>query len=90
VSAEHDALVRLVGLTHEATRHISHRASALQLYRDARDVAEQRLPGPLGVAVATVLAIAAENRRLSGLSGSLGADRSMMALAVAVLACVDH
>jgi hypothetical protein len=82
MSAEHDALVRLVGLTHDATRHISHRASVAQLYRDASDVAEQKLPGPLGVAVAAVLATAAERRRLSGIGGSLGADRPTMALAI--------
>jgi ribosomal protein S12 methylthiotransferase accessory factor YcaO len=85
VSAEHDALVRLAGLTHDTTRHVSHRTSVLQLYREASDVAEQRLPGPLGVAVAAVLATAAEHRRLSGVGGSLGADQSTMALALAVL-----
>jgi hypothetical protein len=85
VSAEHDALVRLVGLIHDATRHVSYRISAVQLYRDASDVAELRLPGPVGVAVAAVLAIAAERQRLSGVGGSLGAERPMMALAVAVL-----
>jgi hypothetical protein len=54
MSAEHDALVRLGSLTHNATRHISHRTSVVQLYRDASDVAEKRLPGPLGVAVAVL------------------------------------
>jgi hypothetical protein len=38
--------------------------------------------------VAAVLATAAEQRRLSRIGGSLGADRSMMALAVAVLEIV--
>jgi hypothetical protein len=57
----------------------------LQLYRDASAVAERRLPGLLGIAVAAVLATAAEQRRLSEVSGSLGADQSTMALAVAVL-----
>lgn len=88
MSAEHAALARLarlVGLTRDATKHVSHRTSVLQLYRDASDVAEQRLPGPLGVGVAAVLAIAAENRRLSGVSGALGADQPTMALALAVL-----
>lgn len=33
MSAERDALVRLVGLAHDATRHVSHRTSVLQLYR---------------------------------------------------------
>lgn len=89
MSTEDDALVRLLDLTHNATRHISHRASVLQLYRDASHVAEQRIPGPLGVAIAAVLATAAELRRLSGVGGSLGADHPTMALAVAVL-CVDH
>jgi hypothetical protein len=88
MSAEHDALVRLVRLTHDATRHVSHCTSVLQLYRDASDAAERRLPEPLGVAVAAVLATAAERRRLSGVSGSLGADQSTMALAVAVLEIV--
>lgn len=95
MSAEHDALVRLarlVGLTHDATKHISHRTSVVQLYRDASDVAERRLPGPLGIAVAAVLAAAAEHRRLSGVGGSLGADQPTMALAVAVLEIIpdDH
>lgn len=88
MSAERDALVRLVGLTHDATMHVSHRASVVQLYLDASGVAERRLPGPLGVAVAAVLATAAERRRLSGVGGSLGADRPTMALAVAVLEIV--
>jgi hypothetical protein len=86
--SEHDALVRLVGLTHDATRHVSHLTNVVELYRDASDVAEQRLPGPLGVAVAAVLATAAEHRRLSGVGGSLGADQPTMALAVAVLEIV--
>jgi len=88
MSAERDALVRLVGLTHEATRHVSHRTNVVQLYRDASAVAERRFPGPLGIAVAAVLATAAEHRRLSGVGGSLGADQPMMALAVAVLEIV--
>lgn len=29
MSAENDALVRLVGLTHDATRHVSHRTSVV-------------------------------------------------------------
>lgn len=78
-------LVRLLGLTHDAIAHVSHRASVLQLYHDASNVAEQRLPGSLGVAVAAVLATAAERRRLSGVGGSLGADQPTMALAIAVL-----
>ena len=87
-NTEHDALVRLVGLTHDATKHVFHRTSVVQLYRDASDAAERRWPGPLGVAIAAVLATAAERRRLSGVGGSLGADRSMMALAIAVLEAV--
>lgn len=78
-------LVCLLGLTHDATAHVSHLTSVLQLYHDASNVAEQRLPGPLGVAVAAVLATAAERRRLSGVGGSLGADQPTMALAIAVL-----
>lgn len=85
---DRDEWTRLVGLAHDATRHLSHRTSALQLYRDARDRAEQRLPGPLGVAVACVLAEAAELRRLSGVGGCLGANKAAMALAIAVLEIV--
>jgi hypothetical protein len=85
MSAEHDALVRLIELTHDATMHIPHNTSVVQLYRDASDVAEQRLPGPLGIAIAAVLATAAERRWQSGVGGSLGADRPTMALAIAVL-----
>lgn len=85
MSAEHDALIRLVRLTRDATKHVSHSTSVLQLYRDASAVAERRLPGLLGIAVAAVLATAAERRRLSEISGSLGADQPTMALAIAVL-----
>lgn len=79
---------RLVGLAHDATKHLSAYASALDLYRDARDVAEERLPGLLGIAVACVLAGAAEHRRQSPIGGSLGANKSTMALAIAVLEMV--
>lgn len=82
---DRDELSRLVGLVHEATKHLSSRTSALQLYRDARDVAEVRVPGPLGVAIAAELAAAAYRRGLAEVGGSLGASKSTMALAVAVL-----
>jgi hypothetical protein len=85
VSTENYELARLVGLTSDATKHVSHRTSVLQLYRDASAVAERRLPGLLGIAVAAVLATAAEHRRLAGVGGALGADQPTMALAIAVL-----
>jgi hypothetical protein len=85
VTSDREELARLVGLAHDATKHIASEVSAVQLYLDAAAVAEQRIPGPLGVAVAGVLAIAAESRRIRRLSGSLGEHRPTLALAVAVL-----
>lgn len=85
MTSDREELARLVGLAHDATKHIASEVSAVQLYRDAAAVAEQRLPGPLGVAVAGVLAIAAETRRVRGLNGILGEHHTMLSLAVAVL-----
>lgn len=85
MTSDGEELARLVGLAHDATKHIAPQVSAVQLYRDAVAVAEQCIPGPLGVAVAGVLAIAAESRLISGLNGSLGEHKSTLALAVAVL-----
>lgn len=59
--------------------------SARHLYDAAAAVAERRIPGPLGVAVAGVLAVAAESRRVRGLAGSLGEHKTTLALAIAVL-----
>jgi hypothetical protein len=90
VVTDREEFARLVGLAHDATSHLASRTSALQLYRDARDVAEERLPGPLGVAVACVLAGAAYHRQQARVGGCLGADKSMMALAIAVLEVVPN
>lgn len=78
-------LDRLVDHAHAVTKHISGSTSAVQLYTDAARIAEQRISGAIGTAVAGVLAIAAESRRVSGLRGSLGEHRTTLALAVAVL-----
>lgn len=87
-AAEHDrgAFVVLSKHAHHATRHIAPLDSAVQLYRAARDAAQQRIPGPLGVAVAGVLADGAYRRGLSGHAGSLGEPETLLALAAAVLA----
>lgn len=78
-------LHRLLGEAHDAARGINLTTDAGELYRDAAAVAEQRIAGPLGVAVAGVLAMAAEHRRASGMRGALGADLTMLALATRVL-----
>lgn len=78
-------LVRLVAAAHDATAHVASGVSAEQLYREAAHAAEQRIPGPLGTAVAGVLAVAAESRRVRRLRGNLGEHRTTMALALAVL-----
>lgn len=85
MSAANPDLGRLVDAAHAATRIVDSRISARQLYDEAAAVAEQRIPGPLGTAVAGVLAIAAEHRRVSGLRGSLGEHKTTLALAIAVL-----
>lgn len=82
---EHVDLRRLVTAAHEATRHIAPEVDAQQLYTEASSVAEQAIPGPVGTAVAGVLAIAAESRRVRRLRGSLGESQPMLALALAVL-----
>ena len=78
-------LCRLIDAAHDVAVHIDASVSAVQLYLDAARVAEQRIPGPVGTAVAGVLAVAAEDRRLSGLRGVLGEQKTTLALAVAVL-----
>lgn len=88
MTSDHEHLARLLGLAHDVTQHIDSQVSAVQLYRDAAAVAEQRIPGPLGVAVAGVLAVAAESRRVSGLRGILGERETTLSLAVAVLELV--
>lgn len=76
--------MRLVKHAYVVTGHIDSSVSAEELYTDAALVAEQH-GGAIETAVAGVLAIAAENRRLSGLRGNLGEPHTMLALAVAVL-----
>jgi hypothetical protein len=83
--ADARALRPLLTAVHNATIDIDSRASALKLYRNARDAAQEAIPGPLGVAVATVLGQAAYERSMSPIGGSLGASKAMMALAMAVL-----
>lgn len=78
-------LSRLPTIAHEATEHVAHNVDAAQLFEEGARAAE-RLPEPLGVAVAGVLALAAYERRLTGLRGSLGASKTTMALALAALA----
>lgn len=85
MTTDREELARLTGLAHDAVQHIASSVSAVKLYRDAAAVAEQRILGPLGVAVAGVLAIAAESRRVRGLNGILGEHETMLSLAVAVL-----
>lgn len=85
MSDRQQQLMRLADHAYLATRHIDSSVSAEELYTDAASIAEQRIPGALGTAVAGVLAIAAENRRVSRLRGSLGEHHTMLALAVAVL-----
>ena len=62
---------------------------AADLYDRAAVLAEHRLPAPLGVAVAGVLAMAAHERRVAELGGCLGASKVMLALALAVLELPD-
>ncbi len=78
----HDDLVRLVGATHEAVAHLPHNTDAVALYRSAAVRAEEVLPGPVGTAVAAVLAVEAAGARSFTI---LGASNPMLALAVAVL-----
>lgn len=82
-------VLRLLDAAHDATRRIDPQTSARRLYLDAASVAERRIPGPLGTAVAGVLAIAAESRRVSRLAGNLGEHKTTLALAIAVLELPD-
>lgn len=86
VAASDPDLVRLLDAAHHATKGMDSSVQAIELYRAAALVAERLVPAPIGVAVAGVLAIAAEHRRASGMRGNLGADKTMLALACAVLA----
>lgn len=81
-----DDLRRLVTVAHDRTEHLGSDVSAVLLYEEAARAAE-RLPEPLGSAIAGVLAIAAVERRSSGLRGCLGESRTMLSLALAVLDC---
>lgn len=78
-------LLRLLAAAHDTAGGIALAVDAAALYQAAATAAEQRIPGPLGVAVAGVLAMAAEHRRASGMRGALGANLSMLALAQRVL-----
>ena len=80
-------LVRLLTAAHEATRDIAHNVDVAQLFDDGARAAE-RMPEPLGAAVAGVLALAAYERRLTAhhRQDSLGASKTTMALALAALA----
>lgn len=79
-------LIRLITAAHHATEDLAHDVQAVELYRAAALAAESQIPGPLGLAVAGVLAIAAEHRRVQRLRGNLGEHRTTLALALAVLA----
>lgn len=79
-------LARLIDAARTATEHIAPEVDAAQLYADAALAAEQRIPAPLGPAIAATLAMAAHKRRISGLRGNLGEQHTTMALALAALA----
>ncbi len=83
---EREELIRLITVAHRAIRQLASGTDARQLYRDAAATAERTIPGPVGAGVAGVLAMAAEQRRISGMSGCLGEQNTTLALAVAVLA----
>lgn len=84
-TTDREELSRLVGLAHDATAHIGFRTSAVQLYLDGSRAAERVIPGPLGVAIAGVLAMAAEERRAARIGGIMGERNTTLALALAVL-----
>lgn len=78
-------LARLCDASYEVTAHLAPHASAVALYLEASAAAEERIRGPLGTAIAGVLAIAAEQRIGAGLRGWQGEHRTMLALATMVL-----
>jgi hypothetical protein len=76
-------LLRLLGAVHDLVdERLPPGADARQLYGSAAAVAERVLPGPVGVAVAATLALAAHQRRNAGLGGCLGESHASLALAV--------
>lgn len=81
---ERQELERLLTLSHEAIHDLAHDVSAQRLYVDAARVAERHLPGPVGEAVAAVLALEAYAWR-NRPNGCLGASTTTLALALAVL-----
>jgi methylglyoxal synthase len=83
---DREQLIRLTDAAHQATIALPHDTDARALYVRAATAAEQTLPVPMNLAVAAVLAVAAEHRRVSGVRGSLGESHAMLALALAVLA----
>lgn len=82
-------LVRLTAVAHDRTESLPSSAPAADLYDRAAQHAEHRIPGPLGTAIAGVLAMAAHERRATGIGGCLGAPRVMLALALAVTELPD-
>lgn len=83
--ASDDYAHELLTAAHEAARRIPHGTHAVTLYRRASAAAADIVPGPLGLAIAGVLEIAALNRELTGLAGVLGEHNAMLSLALAVL-----
>lgn len=79
-------LHRLTTAAYHAVHHLPYDTDLMDLYRRAAERAEQVWPGQLGTAVAGVLALAAEERRVAGVRGILGERNTTMALALAVLA----
>lgn len=73
-------LLRFLDAADAATQQVGSEVQAVELYKAAALAAEQHVPVPLGLAVAGVLAIAAEKRRVSGLHGNLGEHRTTLAL----------
>lgn len=77
-------LVRSLTAALAATEHLASEVDAVRLFTDAARAAH-RIPGPLGTAVAAVLFMAAYERRLTGLRGSLGCSKTDLALALAAM-----
>lgn len=85
MSTDRAELSRLLTLAHDAVAHIGFRTDAVQLYLDGSRAAERVIPGPLGVAIAGVLALAAQERCAARIGGVMGERSTTLALAVAVL-----
>lgn len=87
--SDHDWYGRHVTAATAATAHLAHGCDPSRLYVDASDSAAAHLPGPLGAAIAAVLAQEAAERTIPPTPPPCvcTARRSSLALAVAVL---DH